>query len=54
MKLVFIPGLTVMHRVAAAMQEIRSTVHYLRRQKRKLKGALEQYTENFVNTRPEK
>ena len=39
---------------AAAMQEIRSTGALSRETEEKLKGALEQYTENFVNTRPEK
>lgn len=39
---------------AAAMQEIRSTGALSAKTEEKLKGALEQYTENFVNTRPEK
>ena len=39
---------------AAAMQEIRSTGALSAATEEKLKGALEQYTENFVNTRPEK
>ena len=39
---------------AAAMQEIRSTGVLSAETEEKLKGALEQYTENFVNTRPEK
>ena len=39
---------------AAAMQEIRSTGALSAEAEEKLKGALEQYTENFVNTRPEK
>ena len=39
---------------AAAMQEIRSTSALSAETEEKLKGALEQYTENFVNTRPEK
>ena len=39
---------------AAAMQEIRSTAALSAETEEKLKGALEQYTENFVNTRPEK
>ena len=39
---------------AAAMQEIRSTGALSAGTEEKLKGALEQYTENFVNTRPEK
>ena len=39
---------------AAAMQEIRSTGALSVETEEKLKGALEQYTENFVNTRPEK
>ena len=39
---------------AAAMQEIRSTGALSAETEEKLKGALEQYTENFVNTRPEK
>ena len=39
---------------AAAMQEIRSTGALSAETEGKLKGALEQYTENFVNTRPEK
>ena len=39
---------------AAAMQEIRSTGALSAEIEEKLKGALEQYTENFVNTRPEK
>ena len=38
----------------AAMQEIRSTGALSAETEEKLKGALEQYTENFVNTRPEK
>ncbi|MFR4427969.1 MAG: F0F1 ATP synthase subunit alpha [Blautia faecis] len=37
---------------AAAMQEIRSTGALSAETEEKLKGALEQYTENFVNTRP--
>lgn len=39
---------------AAAMQEIRSTGALSAETEAKLKAALEQYTENFVNTRPEK
>ena len=39
---------------AAAMQEIRSTGALSAETEAKLKSALEQYTENFVNTRPEK
>ncbi|MCG4845826.1 F0F1 ATP synthase subunit alpha [Blautia faecis] len=39
---------------AAAMQEIRSTGALSAETEEKLKGALEQYTENFVNIRPEK
>ena len=39
---------------AAAMQEIRSTGALSAETEEKLKGALEQYTENFVNTRLEK
>ena len=39
---------------AAAMQEIRSRGALSAETEEKLKGALEQYTENFVNTRPEK
>ena len=39
---------------AAAMQEIRSTGALSAETEEKLKGALEQYTEHFVNTRPEK
>ena len=39
---------------AVAMQEIRSTGALSAETEEKLKGALEQYTENFVNTRPEK
>ena len=39
---------------AAAMQEIRSTGALSADTEAKLKSALEQYTENFVNTRPEK
>ena len=39
---------------AAAMQEIRSTGALSAETEEKLKGALEQYTENFVNTIPEK
>ena len=39
---------------AAAMQEIRSKGALSAETEEKLKGALEQYTENFVNTRPEK
>ena len=39
---------------AAAMQEIRSTGALSSETEAKLKAALEQYTENFVNTRPEK
>ena len=39
---------------AAVMQEIRSTGALSAETEEKLKGALEQYTENFVNTRPEK
>ena len=39
---------------AAAMQEIRSTGALSAETEEKLKGALEQYTENFVITRPEK
>ena len=39
---------------AAAMQEIRSTGALSAETEEKLKGALEQYTENCVNTRPEK
>ena len=39
---------------AAAMQEIRSTGALSAETEEKLKGAVEQYTENFVNTRPEK
>ena len=39
---------------AAALQEIRSTGALSAETEEKLKGALEQYTENFVNTRPEK
>ena len=39
---------------AAAMQEIRSTGALSAETEEKLQGALEQYTENFVNTRPEK
>ena len=39
---------------AAAMQEIRYTGALSAETEEKLKGALEQYTENFVNTRPEK
>ena len=39
---------------AAAMQEIRSTGALSAETEEKLTGALEQYTENFVNTRPEK
>ena len=39
---------------AAAMQAIRSTGALSAETEEKLKGALEQYTENFVNTRPEK
>lgn len=35
------------------MQEIRSTGALSAETEEKLKGALEQYTENFVNTRPE-
>ena len=38
----------------AAMQEIRSTGALSADTEAKLKSALEQYTENFVNTRPEK
>ena len=39
---------------AAAMQEIRSTGALSVETEGRLKSALEQYTENFVNTRPEK
>ena len=39
---------------AAAMQEIRSTGVLFTETEGKLKSALEQYTENFVNTRPAK
>ncbi len=39
---------------AAAMQEIRSTGVLSAETEGRLKSALEQYTENFVNTRPEK
>ena len=39
---------------AAAMQEIGSTGALSAETEEKLKSALEQYTENFVNTRPEK
>ena len=39
---------------AAAMQEIRSTGALSAETEGKLKSALEQYTENFVNTRPAK
>ncbi len=39
---------------ASAMQEIRSTGALSAETEEKLKSALEQYTENFVNTRPEK
>ena len=39
---------------AAAMQESRSTGALSAETEEKLKSALEQYTENFVNTRPEK
>ena len=39
---------------AAVMQEIRSTGALSAETDAKLKSALEQYTENFVNTRPEK
>ena len=39
---------------AAAMQEIRSTGALSAETEEKLKGAMEQYTEKFVNTRPEK
>ena len=39
---------------AAALQEIRSTGALSAETEEKLKGALEQYTENFVNTRPKK
>ncbi len=39
---------------AAAMQEIRSTGALSAETEEKLTSALEQYTENFVNTRPEK
>ena len=39
---------------AAAMQEIRSTGVLSAETEARLKSALEQYTENFVNTRPEK
>ena len=39
---------------AAAMQEIRSTGALSAETEAKLKAAMEQYTENFVNTRPEK
>ena len=39
---------------AAAMQEIRSTGALSAETEAKLNAALEQYTENFVNTRPEK
>ncbi len=39
---------------AAAMQEIRSSGVLSAETEAKLKAALEQYTENFVNTRPEK
>ena len=39
---------------AAALQEKRSTGALSAETEEKLKGALEQYTENFVNTRPEK
>ena len=39
---------------AAAMQEIRSTGALSAETEEKLKSALEQYTKNFVNTRPEK
>ena len=39
---------------AYAMQEIRSTGALSAETEEKLKSALEQYTENFVNTRPEK
>ena len=39
---------------AAAMQEIRSTGALSAETEEKLKGALEEYSENFVNTRPEK
>ncbi len=39
---------------AAAMQEIRSTGTLGEGTEAKLKDALERYTENFVNTRPEK
>ena len=39
---------------AAAMLEIRSTGALSAETEAKLKSALEQYTENFVNTRPEK
>ena len=39
---------------ASAMQEIRSTGTLSAETEAKLKSALEQYTENFVNTRPEK
>ena len=39
---------------ASAMQEIRSTGALSAETEEKLRSALEQYTENFVNTRPEK
>ena len=39
---------------AAVMQEIRSTGVLSAETEARLKSALEQYTENFVNTRPEK
>ncbi len=55
MNLVFIPILTVMQQGAAAMQEIRSTGALSGAEtEEKLNGVLEQYTENFLNTRPEK
>ena len=49
MKLVFIPGSDSDAQGAAAMQEIRSTGALSAETEEKLKGALEQYTENFVN-----
>ena len=39
---------------ATVMQEIRSTGVLSAETEARLKSALEQYTENFVNTRPEK
>ena len=39
---------------AAAMQAIRSTGKLEEDTESKLKAALESYTENFLNTRPEK